>query len=155
MRRIDYIVVHASATKPSMDVGVDEIREWHLKRDFNDIGYHFVIRRNGAIEIGRPLDKPGAHVKNYNSNSIGICLVGGMKEESKRSENNFTKEQLSALQTLLFAQKTLHGNAKIRGHRDFSPDRNGDGEITPDEFMKDCPCFDVRQWCKKNKIDPK
>lgn len=75
-RKINKIIVHYSASPDYLDVGVKDIREWHLKRGFNDIGYHYVIRRNGEIERGRPEEKIGAHARGSNSDSIGICWVG-------------------------------------------------------------------------------
>ena len=77
MRGIDLAVIHCSATKQGVDYDVATIRKWHLKRGFKDIGYHFLIHLDGMIERGRPWDQPGAHAKGYNSNSIGICYVGG------------------------------------------------------------------------------
>ena len=78
-----YIVIHCAATKPSMDIGAAEIRKWHTDppRNWDDIGYHYVVRRSGTIEkpmleVGRYLEIPGAHVANHNHESIGICLVG-------------------------------------------------------------------------------
>ena len=65
MRKINLIVIHCSDTYARMDIGVNEIRQWHLQRGFNDIGYHYVIRRDGAIEQGRPIEKPGAHAAGY------------------------------------------------------------------------------------------
>ena len=70
------IVVHCSATPPKMDIGVREIRTWHIKRGFVDVGYHYVIRRDGSVETGRPHDTQGAHVRSFNKFSVGICLVG-------------------------------------------------------------------------------
>ena len=74
MRKINRIVVHCSATPPDLDVGVYEIDHWHRERGFNSIGYHEIIRRNGFLEMGRPLKTIGAHVKGYNEDSIGICI---------------------------------------------------------------------------------
>ncbi len=95
-----YIVVHCAATKPAQDIGAKEIRKWHLDRKFKDIGYHFVIRRNGIIERGRDIDEVGAHVAGYNHCSIGICLVGGLNERS-RPVDNFTEKQMETLSSLL------------------------------------------------------
>lgn len=100
MRSINQIIVHCSATKPGMDIGVLEIRRWHKDRGFSDIGYHFVIRRSGRIENGRPAKKPGAHAKGHNADSIGICLVGGIDDKGK-PQNNFTEAQELALRKLL------------------------------------------------------
>ena len=87
-----YIFVHASATKPSMDIGVEEIREWHLVEPFyfDDIGYHYVIRRNGIVEFGRSKHLIGAHAIGWNSHSLAICLVGGLSEDGTSDEFNFT-----------------------------------------------------------------
>ena len=68
--------MHCSDTPPGMNIGAAEIREWHLERDFIDIGYHWVIPRDGSLEQGRPADTVGAHTFGYNSTSVGVCLVG-------------------------------------------------------------------------------
>ena len=136
--KIDYIVLHCAATPPSMDVGVKEIRRWHTDEKpkgngWADIGYHFVIKRNGHVQVGRPLIWQGAHVYGYNRNSIAICLVGGSAENG-RSEDNFTRFQKDAafklVQTLLYK----HQSARLMGHRDFPGVR------------KECPSFDVHAW---------
>ena len=74
-KKTDYIFIHCSATKPSMDTDAKEIDRWHRARGFLKIGYHFVIKRDGTKEIGRELMESGAHVKSYNHKSIGICLM--------------------------------------------------------------------------------
>lgn len=129
----EYIAVHASATQPKMDVGVKEIRQWHRAQGWTDIGYHYVIRRDGTLEVGRPEDVVGAHVSGFNSNSIGICLVGGVDSKLK-AEDNFTAAQYAELALLLRKLKAKYPNAIIQGHRDFP------------KVKKDCPCFDVRKW---------
>lgn len=133
-----FIVVHCAFTKPTMDIGVDEIRQWHLARGWNDIGYHSVIRRNGEIEEGRDYHAVGAHVKGYNSDSVGVCLVGGMNKYGD-PEANFTNRQWKALKRELQWLKTLFPDAMIVGHRDLTHDR-------------DCPCFDVREWLKQENM---
>ena len=143
----DYIVVHCSATPESQDITAETIRRWHLAKGWRDIGYHYVIRRNGKLEIGRPLAEAGAHVKGYNRKSIGICLVGGRAADSNKGENNFTREQLSQLAKLVEALLlVLPARVTVLGHRDLSPDNNGDGEITREEWLKECPCFDVQRF---------
>lgn len=129
--KIEYIAVHCSATPPEMEVTAEDINRWHVKRGWTEIGYHFVIRRNGQIEIGRNLDQRGAHVKGYNTNSWSICLIGGLNENGK-AENNFAYQQFKALFALLRVLKLMAPRAYIQGHRDFP------------EVKKDCPCFDVR-----------
>ena len=141
----DLIVVHCSATKASADIGVRDITQWHIQRGFDTVGYHYVIRRNGELETGRPESAIGAHVRGHNSNSIGICLAGGVDANNK-PENNFTPEQFVSLEALLRRLKERYPQARILGHRDLSPDKNSDGKITPNEFIKACPSFDVAQW---------
>lgn len=135
MREIKNIIVHCSATAADMDIGVAQIRQWHLQKGWDDVGYHYVIRRNGQIETGRPEEIVGAHVQGYNSFSIGICLVGGVDADDKsKAEFNYTRAQMNALDTLLQAMEEKYPNASVRGHRDF-PNVN-----------KACPCFDVAAW---------
>lgn len=145
----DYIAVHCSATKPSMDIGAKEIRSWHLAKGWKDIGYNLVIKRDGIAEIGRSLEDWGAHVLGYNHNALGICLVGGLNQETGKAENNFTFAQFATLKIWLRALRTIWPAAIVKGHRDFSPDLNHDGIITSDEWLKECPCFDVAQWLKE------
>lgn len=123
------IFVHCSATKPTQDIGAREIRMWH-KHDngWLDIGYHFVIRRNGVIENGRPVDVVGAHAYGYNGDSVGVCLVGGL-DSSGKPDANFTAEQYEALKTLLRTLKASYPEASIKGHREVSD--------------KACPSFDA------------
>jgi N-acetylmuramoyl-L-alanine amidase len=129
----DYIFVHCSATPPSMDIGVKEIRRWHKNRGWADVGYHFIIRRNGHISIGRPLDAVGAHVVGYNSKSVGVCLIGGINKQ-KEPEKNFTKEQMDALTVTVGFLKMMYPTAELMGHNEVS--------------NKACPSFDVKQWWK-------
>lgn len=130
MRKINLIVIHCADTYARMDIGVKEIREWHLARGFNDIGYHYVIRRDGTIEAGRPLEKPGAHAAGYNSHSIGICYAGG-KGDNDKPEDNRTPAQKQALHDLVNSLKQQFPQAKIVGHRDLPG------------VQKACPCFSV------------
>lgn len=149
MRRIDHIVIHCSATRASHDIGAAAINQWHLERGWSGIGYHFVIRRNGELEFGRPVEKVGAHVRGHNAYTIGVCMVGGLNEDGK-PENNFTDAQFETALELcdnLVAKYTVNmRKPTVLGHRDFSEDLDGDGVIEPHEWMKACPCFDVTEW---------
>jgi N-acetyl-anhydromuramyl-L-alanine amidase AmpD len=131
MRYIDLIVIHATDSKPSMNIGVKEIREWHLDRDWKDIGYHFVIRRDGTLEVGRQLETIGSHVLGHNDNSIGIALVGGMSEEGL-DEVNFTMEQYITLDMLITDLRMRFTSARVTGHYEFS--------------TKTCPMFNVQAF---------
>lgn len=132
-RIIDKIVIHCSATKPSQDFGYQHIYKMHINRGFSDIGYHYIIKRDGELQPGRDENKPGAHVAGHNLNSIGICLIGGVNEKMK-AENNFTEAQWATLEPLVANLLTNHPHAEVLGHRDFPG------------VKKDCPCFDVRSW---------
>lgn len=134
MRAINKIILHCSATPPKMDIGANEIRGWHVDDNgWSDIGYHYVIRRNGEIETGRPLDIAGSHTYRHNANSIGICLIGGINDKGK-SENNFTQAQMATVERLVRILKADYPKATVYGHREFAP--------------KDCPSFDVQEWLK-------
>lgn len=148
MRRIDEIVIHCSATNPLHNIGAAEIDEWHKARGWDGIGYHYVIRRNGALELGRPLEKPGAHTYGHNKHSIGVCYVGGLNYYD-RPQDNRTPAQKKTLLVLLQALRSVFTDARIVGHRDLSPDVDGDGEVEPWEWLKMCPCFDAKEEYKE------
>lgn len=145
MRPINLIVVHCSATPANRDIGAAEIRAMHHRQGWSDIGYHHVIRRDGRVEAGRPEAVAGAHVKGHNARSIGVCLVGGVKPDMT-AETNFTAAQYDALEALLRQLAARYPSARICGHRDLSPDRNGNGRVEPGEWVKACPTFDVAAW---------
>lgn len=136
----DYIAIHCSASRPSQVVNAKVIRQWHKARGFKDIGYHYVILRDGTVEKGRPEAEMGAHVgepTNYNPVSVGVCLVGGINDNTLGPENNFTDAQWGAL-TLLLSDLTMrYPKARVWGHRDFPG------------VKKACPCFDAKGWAKK------
>lgn len=130
MRDIEMIIIHCSATPEGRDVSTDEIRSWHLDRGWSDIGYHFVVELDGTVNDGRPLEISGAHAKGHNSNSIGVCYVGGL-DESGEPKDTRTPEQEKALVELLENLKDQYPEAQVIGHRDVSD--------------KDCPCFDASE----------
>ena len=137
---IEAITVHCSATKPAQDIGADEIRTWHVQGNgWSDIGYHFVVKRNGAVETGRPISKRGAHVKGHNAGNIGICLVGGLDDDGK-PKDNFTDDQWRSLYTLVSNLTMEFPDADVLGHRDWP------------NVKKDCPCTDIKQWYTDNFI---
>jgi N-acetyl-anhydromuramyl-L-alanine amidase AmpD len=97
------------------------------------------------------VDIAGSHVKGYNANSIGVVYVGGLENKTNvpyvqlKSKDTRTEAQKAALLSLLVDLRKLYPKAKIQGHRDFSPDKNHDGIISVDEWIKDCPCFDAKK----------
>ncbi|WYM31330.1 lysozyme [Citrobacter phage Citrof5] len=131
------IFVHCAATKPSQDVGVREIRQWHKEKGWLDIGYHFVIRRDGTLEAGREQSAVGSHVANYNHDSVGVCLVGGIDDKGKFAAN-FTPAQMSMLRSLLVTLQAQYPGAVLRAHHDVAP--------------KACPSFDLKRWWDKNEL---
>lgn len=140
-----YLVVHCSATQANQNIDAKTIDAWHKAKGWSGIGYHYVIKRDGTLEQGRPVNQVGAHVEGYNWCSIGICLVGGANAQGK-GENNFAPEQFQALRRLLGSLQLQYPRVTVLGHRDLSPDKNKDGIISKDEWLKDCPSFDVRKW---------
>ena len=94
LREIDQIIVHCSDSDYPEHDDVSVIRQWHLQRGWQDVGYHFVIckKENGLIQKGRPMDLIGAHCKGHNRNSLGICLTG---------KNLFSMEQFNSLRGLM------------------------------------------------------
>lgn len=141
-RRIDWLVVHCTATKEGVDVSTEDIRRWHKNKGWSDIGYHFVIDIDGFISHGRDVKRQGAHVKGFNKYSLGIVYVGGLDSEM-RPKDTRTEDQKKSLKILLKALKNHFPESEIKGHRDFSKDLNGNGIIEPFEFIKICPCFNA------------
>lgn len=132
------IFVHAADTPPTMDIGWKEINQWHTKDNgWSAIGYHVVIRRDGTIEAGRPLDAVGAHVGGRNSDSVGICMIGGKGKFSGMNPlAHYTGDQLISLLAVLKELREKYPQAVVLGHRDADPG-------------KQCPSFDVKNWYKE------
>ena len=145
MRKIDLIVIHCSATRVDRTLTAFDLETLHRRRGFNGTGYHYYIRKDGTTLLTRPIERIGAHVKGFNASSIGICYEGGLDAKG-RAKDTRTPEQRSSMH-LLVAQllKRFKNNICICGHRDLSPDLNGDGLIEPEEWVKECPCFEVRK----------
>lgn len=127
-RSINLIIVHCSATKEGIDYTTADIKRWHLARGFSDIGYHYVVYRDGSIHNGRDVNISGAHCTGYNSHSIGICYIGGLDSKGNKKDTR-TDAQKSAILNLLKTLKGLYPNATIHGHNEYA--------------NKACPCFDA------------
>lgn len=133
MRDIKRLIIHCSYTYPEMDIGAHEIRSWHMNENgWSDIGYHYVIRRNGIVENGRPESVGGAHTAGQNGDSIGICMVGG-KAHNNWHVSNYTAAQWEALESLVSMLIEKHDGVEVYGHYEFSNE-------------KTCPNFDVEAW---------
>lgn len=148
MRNINLIVIHCSGTREDRDFTEYDLDTCHRRRGFKGPGYHFFIRKNGSIKTTREINRIGAHVRGYNANSIGICYEGGLDTHGK-SKDTRTSWQKHSLQVLLKVLINDYPGCKICGHRDLSPDLNGNGEIEPEEWIKDCPCFDAGKEYQK------
>ena len=128
MRKITLLVIHCSAVRPDQNSSVAQIDTWHRQRGFHlGIGYHYVVRRNGQIELGRPEFMIGAHCQNHNAHSIGVCYEGGLNARGQ-PEDTRTPEQKSALRALLKDLHRRYPQALIVGHHDLNP-------------HKACPCI--------------
>ena len=132
----EMVVVHCSATQPRMDIGVKEIDFWHRERGWFSCGYHYIIRRDGTLEKGRPDDRPGAHARGYNKDSLGICLVGGIDDRG-RAEDNFTVAQYNKLYELLLNLVGMYKIHTVIGHGDLP------------HVNKACPSFDVQEFLSR------
>jgi N-acetyl-anhydromuramyl-L-alanine amidase AmpD len=137
VRAITHIVIHCSATENGAEVRLEDIDRWHCERGWKGCGYHYVIERDGALREGRALQDVGAHVAGSNAHSIGICMVG---------TDRFAYEQWETLRSLVAMLTHRFRAAVVLGHRDFSPDLDGDGVIEPWEYFKLCPGFSVAEW---------
>lgn len=149
-RTITDIVIHCTASREGQAMTVEQIRAEHKKQGWADIGYHYVIGLNGETWNGRDVDLVGAHVSGHNAHSIGIAYVGGLENRpgvaynKLKAKDTRTNAQKAALLSLLVDLRKLYPKAKISGHRDFSPDKNHNGVIEPQEWIKSCPSFDAK-----------
>ena len=133
-RRINEIIVHCTATPEGRDYTVADIRQMHKAQGWVDIGYHYLIYRDGSIHEGRNVDMVGAHCQGHNAQSIGVCYVGGVARDGKTPKDTRTPAQKDALVHLLMQLGCLYPDATIRGHRDFA--------------AKACPSFDATREYK-------
>jgi len=150
-RAIDAIIIHCSATPNGRWTTAPDIDRWHDERGFarrgywrmkfnqelRAIAYHYVILIDGTTATGRHEDEVGSHAGGFNAKTIGVCMVGTDK---------FSAAQWAALAKLVAELQERYPDAKVLGHRDLSPDLNGNGIIEPDEWVKICPGFNVAEW---------
>ncbi|MDO9093393.1 MAG: N-acetylmuramoyl-L-alanine amidase [Rubrivivax sp.] len=174
-RTINLIVLHCSATPSGQWVGGHvpgragytspsrSIDLWHARRGFKrqpawvarhmpllkSIGYHYVVDLDGRLWQGRHLVEAGAHAVGHNADSVGICLVGGAELDAQ-----YTAAQWATLQDLVLQlcnhlsvpMRPFMNGSGVCGHRDLSPDADGDGRINRTDWLKTCPGFDVSAW---------
>lgn len=136
MRFFNEIIIHCSATPAGKDYGASDIDLWHRARGMRKIGYHYVVRLDGTIEQGRQLDEVGAHCRNHNKESVGICYIGGLGDNGRPADTR-TPEQKASLAKLIWRLTLLalsngFGLVEVHGHRDYND-------------HKSCPCFNAHK----------
>lgn len=130
MRNIQRIIVHCSDTEGG---DAESIRKYHVSHNgWDDIGYHYVITKEGVIERGRPEERSGAHCKGANFDSLGVCLIG---------KHDFSETQFESLRYLVSALKKRHGPITVWPHNAFSSAK---------KQGKTCPNFDVNEALKED-----
>jgi hypothetical protein len=141
MRKIELGVIHCSGSRENQSFTVEELRELHVEKNgWSDIGYHYYYTRDGKEHIGRPIERPGAHAKGHNKNSVALAYEGGLDSSGKPADTR-THEQILAMGVRINKLRVRFGQIPFLGHRDLSPDKNGDGTIEANERMKECPCY--------------
>lgn len=134
MRKISKIIVHCSATPEGRNHTVEDIDRWHKEIGYNKIGYHYVVYLDGSVHKGRADAEVGAHCAGHNSDSIGVCYIGGLSKDGKTPSDTRTAAQKQALTDLIRCLKSRYPTASIHGHCDFA--------------AKACPCFDAKSEYK-------
>lgn len=146
MRKIKYIAIHCTAS--SQRWGVKELNEEFRRKGWKNPGYHYVVEAQGVIhQLAEDRDVTNG-VQGYNQNTINVAYIGGIDLTGKPKDNR-TDAQKDALRRLLSLLKRRYPGAVILGHRDFSPDKNGNGIADPQEWIKACPCFNAKEEYKK------
>lgn len=129
MRNVNEIIVHCSATPEGRHVTVDTIRSWHKSRGWSDIGYHYVIYLDGSVHEGRDISRIGAHVGGRNTNTIGICYIGGVAKDARTPKDTRTPAQEVAIEGLISSLKAKYPTiTEVSGHNQYA--------------AKACPSFD-------------
>lgn len=145
MRTIERIFVHCTAG--SQKQTIEDLKAEFKRKGWKNPGYHYVVMPNGRIECMLQEDGISNGVQGYNSTSINVAYIGGIDEKGKGVDNR-TDAQKNFLKKILSELKQKYPDAKIMGHRDISPDKNGNGVVDPWERIKECPCFNAKDEYK-------
>ena len=137
-RKITRLFIHCSATMPHRNVRAADIRRWHKEQGWSDIGYHYVICRDGEVEAGRSVHKTGAHAKGHNTGTLAICMIGGLGKDN-RPAPDYTQAQWRALDRFISQFRATYPGATIHGHNEVSD--------------KACPSFDVQEFLQSGRIE--
>ncbi|RVT80231.1 hypothetical protein EM858_04340 [Agrobacterium sp. CNPSo 2736] len=115
-RPIRELIWHCSATREGQDFTVEDIRSWHKQRGWSDIGYHYLVYRDGRIMAGRPIGQNGAHCEGHNTGTVGCCYIGGVTADNSKPKDTRTPEQRASMLWLTkqlvekFPIKTISGH---------------------------------------------
>ena len=131
MRTVTLIIIHCSAVRPNQLSSAKDITQWHKARGWRTIGYHYVVRRDGTVENGRPIEQIGAHCVNHNKYSIGICYEGGLNENGCIADTRTAEQKQAMKELILRLHQEYPSIKKIVGHRDLPG------------VQKSCPCFNA------------
>lgn len=156
-RHIDYIVHHCTAGYGN----VESIKRfWRESMGWKSPGYHRIVDLSGNINKLADFEQTTNGVKGYNSTSIHIAYIGGVdrNDYSKAVDTRTDAQEASLIQCTKEALAWCKRNGqditkiKILGHRDFSPDKNGNGVIEPWERIKECPSFEISEWLENIRL---
>lgn len=116
----DFLVIHHTGLRVDRDSTVEEIHRFHQKSmKWAGIGYHYLIRKDGTIEQGRPPDLVGAHALGHNKTSVGICLAGNFELARPTGAQMASLCQLAAWLCQEYGLNPLKRGV-IVGHRDLN-----------------------------------
>lgn len=141
MRQIKRIFIHCTATPQTWTV--EDLKREFKNKGWKNPGYHITVMPNGRVERLLPDEEISNGVQGYNSTAINISYIGGIDAKGKGIDNR-TPEQKDALKRLILAYKEKYPEAEVLGHRDISPDKNGNGIVDPWERIKECPSYNVK-----------
>ena len=144
MRKITRIVFHCTGGAQSQTLQSIQ-NHWRNVMGWNSPGYHHLIMSDGTIHNLQPIERSSNGAAGFNANSIHISYVGGIDSRGRISDNR-TPQQREEMKKLAIRYFQLYPNADFIGHRDLSPDKNRDGVISQNEWVKACPSFSVKQW---------
>lgn len=159
-RKIKWIAIHCSAGYaliPSIE------KFWYNNLKWKSPGYHIIVYENGtcwyvtkngsySTDVTKlDLNKITNGVLGFNSETIHISYIGGVEKTntSKASDSRTPAQKKAIIDSIKIVQDILKKSGqdiskiKIQGHRDFSPDKNGNGVVDSWERIKECPSFDA------------
>lgn len=142
---IQFLTQHCTATPEGLNLTAQQVSDMDIAR-FGQVSYHYVVLLDGTVVETLPPFYKGAHVGGHNTGNVGISYIGGLDRVTKKPKDTRTADQKKGMAKFYANFLSEHPHVEFKGHRDWSPDLNHDGIITPNEWVKSCPCFDVKQW---------